>query len=220
MCDGRLFSGLAGPLSAALPIHHAPINGHDNIPALAAAILDHAPPRFALAGLSMGGIVAMEVVNQAPGRVDRIALMDTNPLTEKEAVKARRDRQMEKVQGGGLRQVMAEEMKPLYLAAGEKRDQILELCMDMALRQGNDVFIRQSKALQRRADYREVLTKIRVPALVLCGREDRLCPLERHELMHELIPGSTLQIVEEAGHLPVLEQPERVTRALFDWLDR
>ena len=168
----------------------------------------------------MGGIVAMEVYRQAPDRIERLALLDTNPLAEQEDIKARRDTQIAKVSGGGLKQVMMEEMKPLYLIDGPRRQQILELCMTMALDQGDDVFIRQSHALQNRADQQDTLRSVTIPTLILYGESDQLCPAERHELMHELVPGSELLVVRGAGHLPSLEQPETVTRALLDWLDR
>ncbi|NNK58819.1 MAG: alpha/beta fold hydrolase [Desulfofustis sp.] len=191
---------------------------HDSISALAQQVLDQAPPRFALAGLSMGGIVAMELCNQAPDRIVRLALMDTNPLAEKEEIRSRRDMQIAKVKGGGLRQVMEEEMKPLYLIGGSRRQQILEICMEMALGLGADVFTRQSIALQGRADQRDTLRTVRVPTLILFGEDDQLCPPERHELMHELIPGSKLVAIRKAGHLPTLEQPKQVTEALLGWL--
>jgi pimeloyl-ACP methyl ester carboxylesterase len=218
MCDGRLFSYQVGALSARLPIHIAPVNGHDSIPELARQVLQQAPPRFSLAGLSMGGIVAMELYKQAPDRVVRLALMNTNPLAEKEEIQRRRDAQIARVKRGRLRQVMEEEMKPLYLIYGTRRQQILDLCMDMALGLGDDVFIRQSIALQRRIDQQDTLRTVRVPTLILYGEGDQLCPPERHELMYELIPGSRLAAVREAGHLSTLEQPEKVTDALLDWL--
>jgi len=219
MCDARLFKDQLGPLSVVLPLHLAPINGHDSIPALAREILTHAPPRFSLAGLSMGGIVAMEVLRQAPDRIERLALMDTNPLAEVDEMRARRDAQIEKVKQGGLEQVMMEEMKPLYLVDGPQKQQILELCMTMAQDQGEEVFIRQSRALQTRADQQDTLRSLTVPTLILYGEGDQLCPAERHELMHELVPGSELTVVRGAGHLVCLEQPGAVTRALLDWFD-
>ena len=218
MCDGRLFSDQVGVLSARLPIHISPITGHDSISALARQVLDQAPTRFSLAGLSMGGIVAMELCKQAPERIVRLALMDTNPLAEKEEIRSRREVQIARVKHGGLRKVMEEEMKPLYLIGGPRRPQILEICMEMALGLGKEVFIRQSIALQGRPDQQETLRSVRVPTLILHGEADQLCPPERHELMHELIPGSKLVTIGGAGHLPTLEQPEQVTEALLDWL--
>jgi pimeloyl-ACP methyl ester carboxylesterase len=218
MCDGRLF----GPQIAAFgtrAVHLAPLVGADSVQALAARILADAPPRFALAGLSMGGIVAMEVIAQAPERVTRLALLDTNPRAELPTVQARRAPQVAKVLAGGLAEVMRDEMKPNYLTDGPNRAAILDLCMDMALSLGPQVFADQSRGLKNRPDQQETLRRVRVPTLVLCGRDDALCPVERHELMHRLVPHSTLHIVENAGHLPTLEQPDDTNAALARWLE-
>ena len=214
MCDERLFV----PQAAQLPVTVLPIGHADNMAALAKSVLDAAPERFALGGLSMGGIVAMEVVRQAPDRVAGIALMDTNPLAELPDVQARRGPQMAKAANGALLDVMRDEMKPNYLTDGPKRAEILDLCMTMAMDLGPDVFINQSKALRDRSDQSATLRAFTKPALVMCGREDKLCPVARHELMHQLMPQSTLCIIENAGHLPTLEQPQQATEALRAWL--
>jgi pimeloyl-ACP methyl ester carboxylesterase len=218
MCDARLFAPQINALSGSYTLHCAPIGGHDSIGAIASDVLAHAPPTFALAGLSMGGIVAMEILRQAPDRVIKIALMDTNPLAESDAVKSHREPQIAAVQNGNLRAVMRDEMKPNYLTDGPNRGAILDLCMAMSQTLGPDVFIRQSRALQTRPDQSETLRQTTIPALVLCGHDDTLCPLHRHELMHSLMPHSTLQVIENAGHLPTLEQPDQTTHALANWL--
>lgn len=219
MCDARLYAPQIAALSGRQAIHCAPLDAHDSMQDLARAVLDHAPPRFALAGLSMGGIVAMEIMSQAPDRVTRLALMDTNPRAELSDVRARRGPQMESVRKGRLREVMRDEMKPNYLADSPHKPAILDICMDMALSLGPEVFVRQSLALRDRPDQQDTLRRVSVPTLVLCGALDRLCPVGRHELMHALIPGSHLEIVEDAAHLPTLEQPDTVNAALARWLE-
>lgn len=219
MCDARLFAPQIAAFSVTRSVMVAPLVGHSSISALADDVLSNAPRRFALAGLSMGGIVAMEVVRQAPERVTRLALMDTNPLADHPHQVTVRDAQIARVATGKLRQVMRDEMKPLYLAEGQRKDSILALCMAMTEALGTDVFISQSYALQKRPDQSETLRKIKVPSLVLCGAEDRLCPLERHQLMLNLIPNATMVIIKGAGHLPTLEQPELTNKALEDWLN-
>ncbi len=216
MCDARLFA----PQIKALPgARVLPITDHDTVTALAADIIAQAPDRFAIAGLSMGGIVAMEVLRQAPDRVAKIALLDTNPKAEHPKIAAAREPQIAKVQQGDLIPVMRDEMKPNYLTDGPNRAAILNLCMEMAGDLGPTVFIRQSRALQTRPDQQDTLRECKVPALILCGRDDALCPVHRHELMRDLISGSTLHIVENAGHLPTLEQPTETTAALSRWLE-
>ncbi|SEW35563.1 Pimeloyl-ACP methyl ester carboxylesterase [Aliiroseovarius sediminilitoris] len=219
MCDARLFAPQFAAFSGQRMVVSAPITEHDRVERLAEAVLSDAPPRFALAGLSMGGIVAMEVLRQARDRVERIALLDTNPLAETDAVKARRFPQMQKVREGQLAHVMRDEMKPNYLSDGPRRQEILDLCMEMALDLGPHVFLTQSRALMGRPDQAETLRATQLPALVLCGRDDTLCPVARHELMADLIPDAHLEIIDGAGHLPTLEQPEKTNVALARWLE-
>lgn len=220
MCDARLFWPQVSALSGTYPVHLAPITSHDSVQALAAEILENAPRRFALAGLSMGGIVAMEVFAQAPDRVGKIAFLDTNPKAGPEAAKQARESQITRVLAGDLKKVMREELKPKYLSEGPRKNQILDICMDMALGLGKEVFVRQSRALQNRPDQQETLRRIQVPTLILCGEDDQICPLERHELMHNLVEDSRLEIIKAAGHLPTLEQPDATTAALVRWLEK
>jgi pimeloyl-ACP methyl ester carboxylesterase len=219
MCDARLWSPQIDALSGRRALHLAPIADHDSMETLAAHILANAPLRFALAGLSMGGIVAMEMLRQAPARIARLALLDTNPRAEIEEIRAGREPQIAKALDGRLDSVMRDEMKPNYLADGPDRTAILDLCMEMALALGPEVFARQSRALAARSDQQATLAAYRGPTLILMGEEDRLCPRDRHELMHDLIPGSRLAIIPGAGHLPTLEQPEKTNAELIRWLE-
>ena len=219
MCDERLFASQINELSKRREVHFAKITDHETISELASDVLNNAPPVFALAGLSMGGIVAMEVLSQASERVERLALLDTNPLAELSDVRMRRGPQIDAVKNGQLKEIIRDEMKPNYLFDGVKKTETLKLCMDMALDIGPDAFIRQSIALRDRVDQKNTLRKYKRPALVLCGRHDVLCPLERHELLHTLLENSKLEIIEDAGHLPTLEQPKITTMALASWLE-
>ena len=218
MCDARQFAPQIAAFSADHPILYMTPVAETSMAAFAKRVLELAPPRFALAGLSMGGIIAMEVLRQAPDRVRRVAFMDTNPLADPPEKAPMREAQVEKVKSGGLKEVMREEMKPNYLADGPAKRRILDLCMDMAETLGPEVFAAQSHAIQTRPDQSETLRGLTVPALVLCGREDQLCPVERHQLMHDLIPNSRLVVVKGAGHLPTLEQPEQTNEELRKWL--
>lgn len=218
MCDARLFSPQIAALSGKRDLCLARITEYDSMAGLAEAILANAPPRFALGGLSMGGIVAMEILRQAPERVERIALLDTNPLAELEEVKARRQPQMEAVRADRLAEVMQGEMIPNYFD-GFGQDALTGLCLDMALELGPEVFMRQSRALMDRIDQSETLRRADMPALVLCGRSDALCPVARHELMADLIPGAHLVVIENAGHLPTIEQPDQTNAAIGRWLE-
>ncbi len=219
MCDARLFAPQIAQMSAQFPIVHCPIGGHDTVEGLARDVLSIAPPQFALCGLSMGGVVAMEVLRQAPSRVMKLALLDTNPLAEVEAVKAMRGPQIEAVKAGNLTQVMQQDMIPKYLFDKDNNKSIEELCLQMALDAGPDVFVKQSYALMGRADQTQTLSHYKGPSLVLTGRDDQLCPMSRHDLMHSLLEHSSLEIIENAGHLPLLEQPQATTNALKKWME-
>lgn len=218
MCDARLWAAQESAMEGR-QILHGDITRSDNMAEIAAQVLQNAPQTFALAGLSMGGIVAMEILRQAPERVERIALLDTNPCAELPEVRARRQPQIAKARAGDLFAVMRDELKPNYLVDSPRKPAILDLCMAMAMDLGPDIFERQSRALAGRPDQQETLSGFEGPALVLMGKEDRLCPLDRHQLMHSLMPQSKLVIIENAGHLPTLEQPQPTTAAIIWWLE-
>jgi pimeloyl-ACP methyl ester carboxylesterase len=218
MCDARLYAAQIAVLSRERAVQVAPITGADTVEAMADQIVYHAPPKFALAGLSMGGIVAMEIIRRVPMRVTRLALLDTTPLSETPVQAAAREPQIARAKAGRLAEVMAEDMKPDYLAPGPGRAAVLKSVVQMALDLGPEVYVRQSRALQRRPDQQRTLRGVKVPTLILCGRHDGLCPVRRHDLMAGLVPGATLEILEEAGHLPTLEAPEATTEALRRWL--
>lgn len=219
MCDARLFAPQIAALSGRWPVAVYPITSRDSVEALAQEVLRQAPPQFALAGLSMGGIVAMEIVRQAPKRVSRLALLDTNPRAETPEVQAMRGPQIKAAQNGDMMQIMRDVMIPRYTADTPARPAINTLAEDMAQTLGPDVFVRQSRALRDRPDQCDTLRNYGGPALVLCGSEDALCPIDRHETMHELLPNSTLHVIQSAGHLPTLETPDAVTTALIKWLE-
>lgn len=218
MCDARLFLPQISALSHKRPVTVMPLRGETSVTALARRVLDNTPQRFALAGLSMGGLVAMEIMRLSPERITRLALLDTNPFADPPEKAPIREEQVRRVIAGELRAVMRDEMKPNYLAESPYRNQILGLCMDMAEILGPEVFAAQSEAIQNRPDQCETLKSITVPSLVLCGREDQLCSVTRHERMYDLIPNSDLVVIEGAGHLPTLEQHEATNRALEKWL--
>ena len=218
MCDERIFSPQIAGLSDQIEVTFANISSFPSVEELASDVLKKAPQTFALLGHSMGGIVAMEMYSQEPERIERLVLMDTNPKAELEEMQLRREPQINAVRDGKLLNVMRDEMKPNYLAESENQDAVLGICMDMAMSLGPDVFINQSRALQTRQDQQSTLSSIDIPVLIMCGSEDKLCTLERHELMHNMISNSELKIIYNAGHMPTLEQPNETTEVLKQWL--
>lgn len=221
MCDERLFAPQIAALADRAEVICARLDGPPSIEGLARMLLAEHSGALSLAGLSMGGIVAMEMVRQASDRIERLALLDTNHHADLVERFETRNRQIVDARGGRLATVIADEMRPAYFAAANANDAVLQaLVLDMALGLGPDVFERQSIALRDRSDQTDTLLSYDGPALVLCGTEDRLCPLSRHEEIARLLSGSECVFVEQAGHLATLEQPDAVTLALARWLNR
>ena len=220
MCDERIFSPQIEELSKNLEVTVADISSFPTVRELASDLLKKAPKSFSLLGHSMGGIVAMEIYSQEPNRIEKLILMDTNPKAELDEVKLKREPQIKDVREGKLLEVMRDEMKPNYLAESENKSSVLDVCMDMALSLGPDVFINQSRALQKRTDQLNTIQSINIPVLIMCGSEDKLCTVERHEMMHNMISDSDLIIINNAGHMPTLEQPRETTEVIKEWLMR
>jgi pimeloyl-ACP methyl ester carboxylesterase len=218
MCDRRMYTSQLEALKDVAECQVGYIGGADNISEIATQVLAQAPEKFALAGLSMGGIVAMEVVRQAPERVTRLALMNTNPRAEIGDVKSARKPQIQAVQAGQLEQLVREVMVPRYFSSHQPHAQLDELCVDMALTLGKDAFVRQSLALQNRHDQQATLASFNKPCLVLMGEEDELCPLDRHECMVALLSQVIFVKIHNAGHIPTLEQPAATNAALKQWM--
>ena len=220
MCDARLFAPQIAQFEKRFDIHVAALSGEDSLEAMVATALTRIPfERFSLAGLSMGGIAAMEMMAQAPERIERVAILDSNHLADAPERRSIRQRQIADVEAGKLRQVIVEEMKPHYLAEANRGDAaLLELLIEMAIDLGRGVFVEQSLALMNRRAYSEVLATWDKPLLLLCGEEDALCPPERHRAMADLCRQAELHIVSGAGHISTLEQPEEVNRLMDRFL--
>lgn len=220
MCDARVFMPQIIALGAVHAVMVSPVTQGERIEEIASNVLSAAPARFALAGHSMGGMVALELMRRAPERVTRLALLNTTPLAEPPAQAAERDPQIVRARAGRFEDVMREALKPATLAAGPNRRKALDCQIAMARDLGPRVFERQSRALQRRRDQQTTLARIKVPTLVLCGEHDTLYPVARHSFMAEMIAGADISVIPEAGHLPTLETPDAVNDALENWLDR
>jgi pimeloyl-ACP methyl ester carboxylesterase len=218
MCDARVFAPQLSALSAHAPVMVAPLHGGARIEDIATHILSMLPERFALLGLSMGGIVALELLRRAPERITRLCLMATTPLSETPDQAAMREPLIISARTGGLEKALQLSLPPEVLAPGPRRFEVLNLVREMGLDLGAELFVDQSRALQRRLDQQATARRCQVPTLILCGEYDRLTPVKRHEFMAELIPHAGLEIISGAGHLPGLEQPETVNRALLHWL--
>jgi pimeloyl-ACP methyl ester carboxylesterase len=189
------------------------------MPGLARAVLAAVPaPRFALAGLSMGGYVALEIMRQAPGRVAALALLDTQARPDTPEASENRRAQVKRAETDF--DAVIDALYPKLVHPARANDPALKpLFRDMALSIGPAAFARQQAAIMSRIDSRPFLPRIECPTLVLCGREDGVTPVERHEEMAAAIPGARLKVLDDCGHLSAIERPEAVTAALAAWLD-
>lgn len=218
MCDARLYRHQMKVLSRDRAVMVAPLTGAATVTDLAAAILAVAPPRFALVGLGLGGDVALAILGRAMARVTRVILMSTDPLGETPQAAAAREPRMVAARSGRLDEALTGEIPDNSLADGPQRAEILRLLRDMAWGLGPDVFVSQSRAMQRRPDQQRVLRSARLPALIMAGAEDRLVPLRRQQFAADLMPFAEVRQIEGAGHLLPLEQPEAVTREMIAFL--
>lgn len=218
LCDAALWRHQLDGLSDIADCWVADFTTQDSAGAMVETVLAAMPERFALAGLSMGGYVALELIARAPERVDRLALIDTRAQGDTEEQTARRRGLIELAQKGQFKGVTPR-LLPLFIHEDRLNDDALTAVVTgMAERVGKDAFISQQHAIMTRRDHSRTLAGIAVPTLILCGRQDALTPLGDHEMMAGAITGSTLVVVEDCGHLATLERPEPVTAAMRDWL--
>ena len=224
LCDEQLFKPQCDFFSSQRQVTVGDISRSDSISAIANDVLKHAPQTFALAGLSMGGIIAMEILRQAPERVERLALLNTSYGSEPEDKQVIRREQIDKVKAlghAGLLEMVEEYYFPRYVAKNNLSNaDIKQTVMQMAERTGLNAFNNQWQALLHRVDSTETLQQITVPTLILCGDEDVLCKPKTHQEMAALISNVHLEIIPDCGHLSTLEESDTVNRALQQWLSR
>jgi len=218
LCDTALWRGQVDDLADIAAPSVADMTRDDSVAAMARRVLAAAPPRFALAGLSMGGYVAQEIMRQAPERVERLALLDTSARADTAEQTARRRGLIELAEKGEFRGVTPR-LLPVFLHPSRLEDAALTGAVQaMTERVGKDAFLRQQNAIMARPDSRPSLAAIQCPTLVLCGRDDQLTPLELSEEIAALIRGARLAIVENCGHLSTMERPWEVSVLMRQWL--
>lgn len=192
---------------------------HDNLPDMVADFLKDAPDHFNLAGLSMGGYIAFEVMRQAAGRVEKLILLDSNARADREPQIEMREELIKRAGSEDIRAI-ARELTPYLIHADRLNDQ--ELCdriLDMASDVGAEAFQRQQRALITRPDSREALPAISCPTLIICGAQDALTPPKVHQEMADLIPGAVFHQIADCGHLSTMEKPEEVNELMRAFLE-
>lgn len=222
LCDRAAWQGVADLLGeAACRVVELP--DRDDLGAIAEALLRTAPERFALAGHSMGGRVALEMVRRAPARVVRLALLDTGfrplpPGARGETEREHRYGLLALARERGMRAVALAWSAPMVHPARRDDERLTEAIVAMIERSTPERFGRQIEALLARPDAESVLAAMRCPTLVLCGREDTWAPVAQHRELAERVAGSTLTVVEQCGHMAPMERAPAVAAALRQWL--
>ena len=219
LCDAQLWASQVARLADIADIWIADHTRSDTMKGVARDVLADAPfANFALAGLSMGGYIALEIMHQAPQRVTRLALLDTAANAELREQTERRMALIALAERGEFPRV-AEILLPLSIHPSRLAEPALaEVVESMAENTGREAFVRQQHAIMSRADSQGLLATIDCATLVLCGRQDALTPLVRHEEIAAAIKDALLVIIEDCGHLSTLEKPAEVNAALRRWL--
>ena len=218
LCDAALWHGQIAGLADVAESSVADLTRDDSLVAMARRVLQAAPPQFALAGLSMGGYCAFEVMRQAPERVLRLALLDTGARADTPEQASRRRGLIELAEKGEFKGVTPRLLPLLVHPDRLKEKELVGEVMTMAERIGKDAFLRQQKAIMGRIDSRPSLANIKCPTLVLCGREDVLTPRVLAEEIAAGIPSARLDLIDHCGHLSAMERPDAVTAELRQWL--
>lgn len=213
LCDEALFSPQVLALGRQAVV--ADITGADTIAELAADVLRSAPQAFAVAGLSLGGIVAAEIVAQAPERVIGLGLLDTNLDAPDGAQLQNRSRWAHDVRAGHFANLVADNFVHPLTNDSARHGQAI---FDMAMRVGPTAFLNQNAALLDRHDRRPILETLDVPVLIACGALDQVTPVAIHEELAERCEFAQTAVIPDAGHLSTIDQPKAATRVLADWL--
>ncbi len=218
MADARVFMPQIAHLGAARQIIILTPGMADSVEKVATEAAPNLPPRFAVIGHGLGGNIAIELVRRKPEAVSRIALIATDPLPEPPQLAAAQEALLVAAKTGHMADCIAQMLPETALYDAPWRGEVLALVQDMAATLGPDQFTRQLRAMQRRPDQQKTLRKANVPTLIMAGAADTIVPRRRAEFLAGMMPHGCLEIIPEAGHLPQLEQPEAVTRALETFL--
>lgn len=218
MTDERLYAHQVAALGATHDCRVFVFRDHDSMGGMAEQVLAAMPQRFTMIGLSLGGYAAFEVIRRALPRLERLVLVDTTAVADHPARREGRLKDIATVQQGGIEALIPELPARWLLPAHVGNPALVGLVAEMARSVGARGQFNQQTAMLGRPDSHADLARVRVPTLVMCGRQDPVTPLADHEAMAACVPGSHLAVVEHCGHLSTIEQPEAVTAELTRWL--
>ncbi|RED50933.1 alpha/beta fold hydrolase [Aestuariispira insulae] len=220
LCDERLWSHQKQYLAELVEIVIGDTFQDHTVEMMAKRILAQVDGSFSLAGLSMGGYVAQEIMRQAPQRVKRLALLDTSARKDDES-QARRRRGLINLAKMGKFKGVTPRLLPMLVHPDRLDDEKLtNAVMEMAAHVGQSRFVDQQNAILHRPDGIEDLSRFAVDTMVVCGRQDEITPLELSEEIAAHVPKARLVIIEDCGHLSSMERPQAVTALMRDWLLR
>jgi pimeloyl-ACP methyl ester carboxylesterase len=192
--------------------------GHDSLGSMARAVLDAAPDRFALAGHSMGGRIALEIMRVAPQRVERLALFDTSATPALPDEPAKRREMIELARNQGMAALAARWLPMIVHPSRRTQVEFVNALTAMICRATPEIYAGQVNALLNRPDYRPILPRISCPTLVACGRDDLWSPVAGHEEIAGAIPGAKLAIIPDCAHMATVEAPAEVGKHLRAWM--
>jgi pimeloyl-ACP methyl ester carboxylesterase len=218
LCDDSLWKHQVAALDDVADSRVMVMTEDDTMAEMAAKVLAQAPAKFALAGLSMGGYCAFEIMRQAPDRVVRLALLDTSHGADAPSRRSERLAWIAKAKLQGLEAMIPDHMAMWFHPEHLKDEALVAVAAQSARNVGLAAYERQLTAIMDRLDSTPTLALISCPTLVLCGRQDMATPLHLHEAMADGIEGAELVVVEDSGHLSTLEKPDVVSAALRRWL--
>lgn len=216
-CSARIYAAQIPALWRLGPVTIADHSHGDSVETMARHILASAPPRFLLAGFSLGGYIAFEMLRQSPRRVAGVALLDSSARPDSPAQTALRQRRIAAVQSGRFDEVVAEQFPALVHESRRADESLYRVYRAMAEETGAGLFIRHQRAIIQRADSRADLASIRGPVLVLVGDSDQITPPDAAKEMAEGIEGARFVTISDCGHLAPIEKPEVVSQALVEW---
>jgi pimeloyl-ACP methyl ester carboxylesterase len=220
LCDETFWTDIPQRLSAVAEAQVVSFRGFSSISAMARHVLDIAPEHFALAGHSMGGRVALEIMRAAPRRITGLALLNTGVHAVRDGEPQSRGRLLRLAYEHGMSALAAEWLPPLMGSDGARTAELMPQLTAMIQRWTADAFAGQISAMLNRPEVLSVLPSITVPTLLLSGSDDAWSPVSQQESIRRRIPHATLFEIHGAGHMAPLERPDSVAIALREWLLR